>query len=358
MKKNIRFFAILFLLTFSVLLLVSCSGNNEPYETKSPDESGEDAASNPSPENELGFSAGSASRQGLICSDRNGGILYQDAATSCLFHTDKDGKSTERLTERTPIYINCLDGIVWFIDSESGALCEVPLTGGEVSELKESGCGSLFAVGEYLYFSEKGNACRMKRDGSANEILVKNAEPVSFYDGYLYYLAGDGSLFRIEPKSRQSEQIIANSVMTVSVNEYGVFYVDPTDKGFYRIKDDEKFLLISGTEFHMTGGKYAYFKDTMSGQYYKIDVETAVCTPFCMFSKLFFTEEGNPMTLEEIQPFLATAKEVSSEDGSYIYAVDGEVYLYATLSEALKKTGSSYCLTKVTEDGPVIWPVG
>ncbi len=343
------------LLIFTAVLFVSCSGERatSPAETTEAVET--DAPFVPD-ENTLGFSPGSASRQGLICSDGKGGILYQDAASGSLFHTDKDGDHTSALSERKPIFINCIGENVWFVDSDTGALCSLPLKGGEVTEIKESGCGNLFAAGGYLYFGEKGNACRMKQDGTAYETLVKNAEPVSFFDGYLYYLAQDGSLFRIEPRSRQSEQIEANAVMSVSVNEYGVFYVSPADKGFYKLKDGERTLLISGTEFHMTGGKNAYFKDTMQGIYYRIDVETAVCTQLCTFSRLYFTEKGQLMTLEEIQPFLSTAKEVSSEDGGYIYAVGEEVYIYATLAEALNRSGSAYCLTKVTENGPVIWP--
>jgi len=358
-NKKLLFAALL----SACVLFAGCNESNDPYENineqteqTEPQGSGDASADEKSPVAlSIGYSASAAAQSGRVCPDGNGGLYYRDAATGFLSYAKTDGSGKKEIAKVKPLFINLVrDKLFFIVENNENSLCSLPVSGGEVAVLSQNNCKALFAIGDKLYYSDAYALYVVNTDGNGNHKLIDSATPVGYRDGKLYYTDENRYLNSYALEGGEKTLLLREPANTVTVTENGIFFAN-TDTGvFGQLKDDGNVLpLISGMSLYMIDGNNLYFKEAVSGSYYQMNLDTSEAKPLSAFSRLFFTSDGVPKKPEEID--LANAGAIYSEDGSYLYVVDGQIFVYATLGEAMKANGVAECLTVLKDGAFKIW---
>lgn len=357
MKKTL--FLSLFLVF--VLLLAGCAkqeSGNTPESTDGITETEENPSSPVIDETKPGFSASAMAQGGLFC-PADGGYYFRSGKSDSLCFANKDGSGFRVLAECEPYAINVIGDTVYFLNAaDFNSLSSVPTAGGEITSHR-SGCNALLSVGSTLYFSDNAAMYSMKTESMRAKKLLDTVTPVSYYEGKLYCIADGGSLHTYAIEDGSQTEVTDYSVATVTVNEYGIFFENLIDRTFCRIfgGECEELVTVSSLTDYMVDGKTLYCKDGMQYQYLSMDVTVAdhVLNPFVAFSGLFFTKTIGPMPVEELLAKYNGEESIASEDGNVLVAMDGDVFIYAMLAEAIQKTDSAACIAKVIDGQLTLW---
>lgn len=272
MRKN---FAVVFMLTAS-LLLASCSVQDDaPVSANTPSPTESASAAEPA-----GNTAGNILNWGLVAQSGDW-IYYVDGVqNSGIYRMRTDGKGQEKLNDEKSFYINVINDKVYYSSADDGwKLCSMRADGTDRSVLYAQRSQDILVVGDWIYFingniydNVPGSICKIRTDGTGMVQLTKEiCQDINVVGDDIYYAnwSEKGRLYRMRTDGTGRRKLNDDICVDVNVVRGWVYYRnDSGTRGLYKMKTDGtgRTLLYGGSVYclNVSGGS-VYFCNWENG---------------------------------------------------------------------------------------------
>lgn len=213
-------------------------------------------------------------------------IYFQSKNQNELVKSDYDGGNPKVLSTKSPLFINAINGVVFFLENESqGNIYKVDNDGKGESLVLDVSASALISTPKFLFYidSSDGYIYRILHDGSKKTLILdKPSSQILLYEENLYavvedeisgfYMFSSTEIIKDDyDKDTILKNVSFNKVQTmfygVNLSETKVFYTKiVNDKNIIAMHNDKKRTKdISKKSVMMpfiTSGKYLYFIDS------------------------------------------------------------------------------------------------